>query len=317
MGLGALAVLGAGCGAGSDQGGEGVAEAAPAIAIAHRGASAYAPEHTMAAYELALEMGADFIEPDLQVTRDGVLVALHDLTLERTTDVGEVFPDRFREEEVRGARVRRWYVSDFTLEEIQTLDAGSWFSEEFVGERVPTFADVIYLARGRAGLIPETKEPEVYSDLGFSMERLVLADLASFGLDRKDADLSTPVVVQSFSEASLMILRHEVGSDLPSVFLISGPDAPQWLTPEGLTRVAGFATGIGPTKRLLLDNPGAVELAHAAGLTVIPWTFSAEDSGSFDAVGLEMAHFIFELGVDGLFTNNPDLFPRTPPGAGS
>jgi glycerophosphoryl diester phosphodiesterase len=124
--------------------------------------------------------------------------------------------------------------------------------------------------------------------------------------------------VQSFSEASLQILRHEVGSDLPSVFLISGPEAAAWLTPEGLVRVTGFATGIGPTKRLLLDNPGAVALAHQAGLTVIPWTFSSEDSGDFASVDLEMAHFVYDLGVDGLFTNNPDLFPRTPPaGAGS
>lgn len=271
----------------------------------------------MAAYELALEQGADYIEPDLQVTRDGQLVAVHDLTLERTTDVSDLFPDRFREEEDRGRLVRRWYVSDFTLEEIRTLDAGSWFGDEFAGERVPTFTEVIELALGRAGLIPETKEPEVYSGLGFSMERMVLADLVRFGLDRKGAEPTTPVVVQSFSQASLEILRSELGSDLPSVFLISGPDAQEWLTAEGLARVAQFATGIGPTKRLLLDNPGAVALAHEAGLTVIPWTFGSGDSGSFETVDLEMAHFVFELGVDGLFTNNPDLFPRVPFASGS
>lgn len=315
--LGILLLAGAGC---RGEPGEeaGTASAVKrALAIAHRGASAYAPEHTMAAYDLALEQGADYIEPDLQVTSDGVLIALHDLTLERTTDVAEVFPDRYREEEDRGRRVRRWYVSDFTLEEIRTLDAGSWFGDEFRGERVPTFTEVIDLARGRAGLIPETKAPEVYSGLGFSMERLVLEDLARFGLHEKDADPTTPVVVQSFSQASLEILRLELGSDLPSVFLLSGPESEEWLTPTGLARVGVFATGIGPTKGLLLDNPGAVALAHQAGLTVIPWTFSSGDSGPFDTVELEMAHYVFELGVDGLFTNNPDLFPRTPPGAGS
>ena len=94
------------------------------LLVAHRGASAYAPEHTLAAYRLALEQGADFVEQDLGVTRDGVLVCLHDPTLERTTDVEQVFPDRFRQ--VDGAR--RWFVADFTLDEIKRLDAGAWFA---------------------------------------------------------------------------------------------------------------------------------------------------------------------------------------------
>jgi glycerophosphoryl diester phosphodiesterase len=113
-------------------------------------------------------------------------------------------------------------------------------------------------------------------------------------------------------------MRLRLRSDLPLVFLLGGGEESQeWLTAEGLARATVFATGIGPTKRLLFENPGAVALAQEAGLVVIPWTFSAEDPGDFASVDLEMAHFIFELGVDGLFTNNPDLFPRTPPGAGS
>lgn len=302
--VGALALGLAGCSNEADM-------TPPALLIAHRGASAYAPEHTIAAYRLALDMGADFIEPDLQVTRDGQLVALHDETLERTTNVRDVFPDRFREDVVRGQTVPRWHVADFTLEEIRSLDAGSWFGPEFVGERVPTFTEVIELARGQAGLIPETKAPEVYHGLGHSMERLVLADLERFGLAREGADASTPVVIQSFSRASLEIFGNELGSDLPLVFLISGgEEAARWLSADGLEEIRGFATGIGPSKRLLLDDPGAVERAHAAGLTVIPYTFSAEDSGSFPDVTAEMAHFVHELGVDGVFTNNPDLFPR-------
>ena len=301
------------CSPGSEQPSVVSSGRAPALLVAHRGASAYAPEHTMAAYQLALEQGADFIEPDLQVTRDGILIALHDLTLERTTNVSEVFPDRFREEQSRGETVRRWYANDFTLEEIGMLDAGSWFDERFEGARVPTFSEVIELARGRAGIFPETKAPEVYGDLGYDMERLVIAVLEQHGLDRRGADPETPVVIQSFSAESLKILRHEVGSDLPLTFLISGPESDTWLALAGLSEVRGFATGIGPTKRLLMEDPGVVERAHEAGLTVIPYTFSADAPGGFASVEEEMVHYIFELGVDGLFTNNPDLFPRTPP----
>jgi glycerophosphoryl diester phosphodiesterase len=200
---------------------------------------------------------------------------------------------------------------DFTLEEIRSLDAGSWFGPEHARERVPTFAEVIELARGRAGIIPETKSPESYHAQGLSMERLVLADLARFGLERRDADPTTPVVIQSFSRASLEIFKHELGSDLPLVFLLSGGEqSVRMLTTAGLDEIRGFATGIGPTKRLLLEDPEAVARAHAAGLTVIPYTFSGDSPGDFPDVTAEMAHFVVELGVDGLFTDNPDLFPK-------
>jgi glycerophosphoryl diester phosphodiesterase len=271
----------------------------------------------MEAYRIALEQGADFIEPDLQITRDGILIALHDLTLERTTNVREVFPDRFREEEFRGETVRRWYANDFTLEEIQELDAGSWFDERFEGARIPTFSEVMELARGRAGIFPETKAPEVYGDRGYDMERLVVAELAQHRLHEMGADPLTPVVIQSFSAESLQILRHEVGTDLPLTFLVSGGAAAEWLTADGLAEISEFATGIGPTKSLLFEHPDAVHLAHQAGLTVIPWTFSSRDPGDFASVEDEMAHFIFALGVDGLFTDNPDLFPRARPAEGS
>ena len=115
------------------------------VNIAHRGASAYAPEHTLAAYALAIEMGADFVEQDLQLTRDGVLICMHDTTLNRTTNVEEVFPDRRVEVELRGERRQVWRVSEFTLAEIKTLDAGAWFSDEFAGTRVPTLQEAIDL----------------------------------------------------------------------------------------------------------------------------------------------------------------------------
>src|SRR6267142_6695726 len=142
------------------------------ILVAHRGASAYAPEHTFESYQLALKQGADFVEQDLQITRDGVLVCLHVLTLERTTNVKDIFPTRSQEElaprspseqgnSMAGTPVRRWYVSDFTLRESKQLDAGSWFNPKFKSARVPTFQEAIDLVRGKAGLYPETKAPEV------------------------------------------------------------------------------------------------------------------------------------------------------------
>ena len=128
--------------------------AAPFLNIAHRGASAYAPEHTLEAYRLALEQGADYVEQDLAVTKDGALVCIHDLTLERTTNVEEVFPDRAVTEGGSTA-VRHWRVHDFTLAEIKRLDAGSWFDKKFTGARIPTFQEAVDLLKGKAGLYPE------------------------------------------------------------------------------------------------------------------------------------------------------------------
>ncbi len=282
---------------------------ARSMLIAHRGASSYAPEHTLAAYRLALAQGADFIEPDLQITRDGHLIALHDATLERTTDVAEVFPDRFREVEGDDGVSRRWYAVDFTLDEIRTLDAGAWFGPAFAGERIPTLADVIELARGQAGLFPETKAPGSYSEQGFAMERMVLEKLARFGLDRDGADPKTPVIIQSFSSESLRILREELDSDLPLTLLLSGRETADWTSADGLAEARVWATGIGPNKRIIEADPTLVQRAHDAGLAVTPWTFGARDPDGFDALRAEMRHFVCELGVDGLFTNNPDLYP--------
>jgi len=281
------------------------------ILVAHRGASAYAPEHTIASYELGIEQGADYIEPDLQITSDGVLIALHDLTLERTTNVEDVFPDRFVEAEVRGEIVHVWPVNDFTLDEIRSLDAGSWFDPEFAGAVVPTFSEVVDVARGRAGLFIETKAPEVYGERGFDMGALLLAELEELGLADPDADPETPVIIQSFSPASLEELRHELGTRLPLALLIGGGEASaHWLTDEGLAEAAGFATGIGPNKGLITDDPALVDRAHALGLDVVPWTFRARNPGDgFSTVEEEMAHFLEELQVDGIITDNPDLFP--------
>ncbi|MGE0864580.1 MAG: glycerophosphodiester phosphodiesterase family protein, partial [Vicinamibacterales bacterium] len=119
--------------------------------VAHRGASAYAPEHTLAAYRLAIEQGADYVEQDLAVTKDGVLICLHDASLERTTNVEEKFPGRVSSYTIEGRTRKAWLANDFTLAEIKTLDAGSWFDKKFAGETIPTFDEAIALIRGKAG----------------------------------------------------------------------------------------------------------------------------------------------------------------------
>ena len=141
------------------------------INVAHRGASGYAPEHTLSAYRLALEQGADYVEQDLAVTRDGVLICLHDPTLERTTNVEEVFPDRQRTVTWEGKTATSWLANDFTLAEIKRLDAGSWFDPKFKGERIPTFDEAVALVKGKAGMFPELKTPEVYAGRDVQFER--------------------------------------------------------------------------------------------------------------------------------------------------
>ncbi|NND84691.1 MAG: hypothetical protein HKN46_06030, partial [Acidimicrobiia bacterium] len=144
-------------------------------------------------------------------------------------------------------------------------------------------------------------------------------ELAEFELDEPGEDPATPIIIQSFSAASLELLRHDRGTDLPLALLIGGDEAAaRWLTPEGLTRATAFATGIGPAKNLLMDDPTVVGRAHERGLTVVPWTFRARNPGDgFDTVEDEMGYFLDELGVDGVITDNPDLFPRATGAGGS
>jgi glycerophosphoryl diester phosphodiesterase len=283
----------------------GQAKPAKKILVAHRGASGYAPEHTLEAYRLGIAQKADFIEQDLQITKDGVLVCLHDITLERTTDVEQVFPDRATVE--NGAK--HWYVADFTLAEIKRLDAGSWFNEKFKGARVPTFTEAIQTVRGKAGLYPETKEPEVYGKRGFEMEKLLLTELKKHKLEQPNADPKTPVIIQSFSPASLRRLV-ELNSKLTRVFLVHNGNEKQWLNPEGLKEAKKFADGIGPSKSLIEAEPKIVQWAHDLGMTVTPYTFRMGLSGKYKDVREEMRQFLFTYGVDALFTDNPDQFPR-------
>ena len=233
---------------------------------------------------------------------------MHDLSLERTTNVEDVFPTRFHKELVAGSPTRRWYVSDFTLQEIKQLDAGSWFDPKFKGAQVPTFQEAIDLVRGKAGLYPETKAPDVYGRLGFDMERLLLDALKKNHLGTRSAERHTPVIIQSFSAEGLRKLSSTLNTKLPLVLLINEEVRTRWLTAAGLAEAKQFASGIGPAKALLDKN--LVRQVHAIGLSVTPYTFRLTDTGRFKTVREEMSYYLYDLGVDALFTDNPDLFPR-------
>lgn len=273
--------------------------------IAHRGASAYAPENTVPALRLAAEQGAHFVEFDLQLTKDRQIVLLHDTSLERTTDVEEVFPDRFRSTGQGAQATRRWMLADFTLAEVKRLDAGAWFDAKFRGTRIPTFGETIDALRGRSGLFIEIKSPDLYEGI----ERLILSELEAKGLALPGADPRTPVLLQSFSEPSLRIFATTLGTKLPIHFLVGARDAAPWLNPEGLAKLKTFATGISPEKVIVAQQPEAMARARQMGLLVTPYTFRASAVTGYSDVRAEMAHYLQNLGVDGVITDNPDQMP--------
>ena len=277
--------------------------------VAHRGASAYAPEHTLAAYKLALEMGADYVEQDLAVTKDGVLICLHDASLERTTNVEQVFPDRAVSISLEGKTRRAWVANDFTLAEIKQLDAGSWFDQKFAGERVPTFDEAVALVRGKAGLFPELKTPEIYEGRNIDFEKLVADALDKHGLRGPKADPKTPIILQTFGQSSARQLA-QIRIGVPVVLLLGDDDG--FKTADQLKAWKGIVQGFGPAKNIIWRNPEFVKWAHAEGMSVTPYTFRSSDTAraGFRDVSEEMAHYLYRFGVDAVFTDNPDKFPR-------
>ena len=275
--------------------------------IAHRGASGYLPEHTLPAYALAHGMGADYIEPDLVLTRDGHFICLHDIYLQATTNVEEVFPDRARDD-------GRWYAADFTLDEVRQLQA-----EERLGNRFPTdtsrfvvpaFTEMIELVQGlnertgrTVGIYPELKAPDWHRAQGLPMEESLLEVVGRYGYVAQGA----PIFVQSFEAESLKRLRA-LGSELRQVFLMAEvAQYRSFLSAEGIAGVAGFATGIGPAKTMLERQPELIGWAHDAGLTVHPYTFRADQvPDRYDSHEAELRRYLFDLGVDGVFTDFPD-----------
>jgi glycerophosphoryl diester phosphodiesterase len=274
--------------------------------VAHRGASAYAPENTVPAFVLAAEQGATFVEFDLQLTKDRRVVALHDTSLERTTDVEEVFPDRGRPAPSGRAGARTWMLEDFTLDEIKRLDAGAWFDAKYRGTRIPTFGETIDALRGRSGLFIEVKSPERYEGI----ERLIMAELKGRGLDKPGAEARTPVLIQSFSADSLKIFKGTLKTTLPIHFLFGARDAAQWVTPDGLARIKAFSTGISPEKVIVTEHPAAMEQVRKMGMLVTPYTFRASAVTGYPDVRAEMQHYLRTLHVDGVITDNPDQMPR-------
>jgi glycerophosphoryl diester phosphodiesterase len=304
-----------------------------AFVIAHRGASAYAPEHTIDAYRLAIEQGADYVEPDLCITKDGVLVVSHDPTLERTTDVEQVFPDRFTTVTVDGKARQHWYIEDFTLEEIGRLDSGKWFDARFAGRKILTFQEAIDIVKGKAGLFPELKNPDRLRAKGFDLVVAVAEILEKNELVNATFKGRPAVHLQVFEIETLRRLAARLPS-VPRSFLLGTPEmAERWLSAEGLKEVRTFATGVSPAHQLITADPAIVSRAHAQNLTVVPYTFlmrprvdaykdvPAEYRRMVEtamrglpespaALTADMKKFVAEYKVDGLFTDNPDLFPR-------
>ncbi|HEU4451398.1 MAG TPA: glycerophosphodiester phosphodiesterase [Longimicrobium sp.] len=279
------------------------------IVIAHRGASGYRPEHTLASYQLAIEMGADFVEPDLVSTADGVLVCRHENEIGGTTDVAAHpgFAARRRTKTIDGVTGEGWFAEDFTLAELKTLRARERLPQLRPGNtgfdgryEIPTLDEVIELvqreskARGRTiGIYPETKHPSYFQGIGLALEEPLLAALERAGWTERDA----PVFIQSFETENLRMLRGMTGVRLIQLMEATGQpfdftrrgDARTYVdlaTPVGLAEIATCADGIGPNKSLVIPReadgrlaaPGPlVADAHAAGLLVHPWTFRREN----------------------------------------
>jgi glycerophosphoryl diester phosphodiesterase len=314
------------------------------IVIAHRGASGERPEHTIEGYTLAIEQGADFIEPDLVLTKDGVLVARHENEISETTDVSAKaeFADRKTTKTIDGQKVTGWFTEDFTLAELKTLRAKERLPQlrtanaDYDGQfLIPTFEEILELAKthsektGRIiGVYPETKHPSYFASIGLPHEGPLVAMLTKYGHTEKTA----PVFIQSFEVGNLRALRGKTKLRLIQLIDEKGSPAdradltyPHMATAEGLKAIAAYADGIGPNKAIViprnllgvLGEPSAlVADAHKAGLAVHPWTFRREnyflplaqksgiDQRSFGDLESEIRAFL-DAGVDGLFSDNP------------
>ena len=280
------------------------------IVIAHRGASGYRPEHTLASYELAIDMGADFVEPDLVATKDGQLVARHENEISGTTDVSahKEFACRQKTKTIDGANVKGWFTEDFTLAELKTLHARERLPE--IRQRnliyndhfsIPTFQEIIDLVKKKElqlhrtiGIYPEIKHPSYFESLNMSIEKPLLETLNRNGY----VDQSAPIFIQCFETAPLKRL-HKI-TKISLIQLIEDEGKPydlelakdslscaDMVKPEGLAEIATYAQGIGPSKNLIVPRDAQGKMmpsttlvadAHKAGLKVHPWTFRNENT---------------------------------------
>ncbi len=303
------------------------------VVIAHRGACGYLPEHTLEAKAYAHALGAHFIEQDVVATRDNELVVLHDIHLDRVTDVSNKFPDRKRSD-------GRYYARDFDLAEIKTLtaterrgddDTTAVFPSRFptgVGNfRVPTLREEVKLIQGLnkatgrvVGIYPEIKRPAWHRSEGIDISPIVLQLLDDLGY-RTKAD---PIYLQCFDATEVRRLRLDLGCKLKLIQLLaenswgeSETDYDQLMTSEGLSSLASVVDGVGPWLAHLVKlaevdgqpvSTGLVSAAHAAGLKVHPYTFRADQlAPGFENMTEMVAWFVETLGIDGLFTDFPDM----------
>lgn len=301
------------------------------VIIAHRGASGYLPEHVLPAKAMAYAMGADFLEQDVVATRDDKLVVLHDIHLDRVTDVAERFPGRSRED-------GRYYVRDFDLAEIRSLavterldDAGlpvypnrfppgsGRFAVHTLAEELQFVTGLNRATGGTTGVYPEIKRPAWHRAQGIDLAGATLDVLAAHGYEGPD----DPVFVQCFDIDEVRRLREELGCRMRIVQLIGDNSWDEaatdydWLCSEpGLAEVARIADAIGPwVNKLYAPGPaggpprstGLVEQAHSAGLLVHPYTFRVDDlAPGFGSFAAMVRYFCTDLAVDGLFTDFPD-----------
>ena len=280
------------------------------LVIGHRGASGYRPEHTLASYELAARMGADYVEPDLVSTKDGVLVARHENEISGTTDVAShpEFASRQTTKPIDGVSITGWFTEDFTLAELKTLRAKERLplvrQENTIYDGrfpIPTLQEVIDLSKSLSreldrpiGIYPETKHPTYFQSIGLALEPPLVKTLRNNGLNRRGA----PVFVQSFETANLKAMDDEVKVPLVQLFgapgtrpydhvVVGNPDTYGDLaTPAGFAEIADYADGVGPSKDYIVPRDAAgsslpptsfVEEAHDADLLVHPYTFRNEN----------------------------------------
>ncbi len=315
------------------------------IVIAHRGASGERPEHTRSAYRLAVEQGADFIEPDLVITKDGHLVARHENEIGGTTDVASKaeFASRKATKVIDGASVEGWFTEDFTLAELKTLRCRERLPQLRPGntafdgqDMIPTFDEVCAIARDMGvGVYPEMKHPRHFASIGLPFEQRMADVLKANGLDSAEAK----VFVQCFEVAPLKTLRPLTKAKLVQLIDSEGApaDAPGFTYAEmtsaaGLKAIAAYADGVGPEKGYVVPTDGQTLLpatafvtdAHAAGLKVHPWTVRAENyflpaslrtptGATADADMVRhgrvdaVLEALFKAGVDGVFSDFPAL----------
>jgi len=307
------------------------------LVIAHRGASGERPEHTRAAYELAIEQGADFIEPDLVMSKDGQLIVRHENEIGGTTDVADhpEFADRRATRTIDGVPTTGWFTEDFTLAELRTLKARERLAalrpgnSAYADETILTFQEVIDIAReasartGRViGVAPELKHPSYFVEIGLPMVEPFVAVLRANDLTAADS----PIVVQCFEVGTLKTLNSLVDAPLAQLMSPSGgpadlPATPyaEMITPEGLAELATYADWAAvETAMVIPRTPGGASAppttlvadAHAAGLKVVVWTFRAEDIFVPVDYRGDLPGWIrrfYDLGVDAVFSDFPGV----------